>query len=148
MENKKNIIVTGSVEFYGYVDNYDESGKEYVLNIKNPVFKNLDWDLINSWYEDSKGKVKLPKMYEALAAGNTPENVFFRSQYPVTHVTLYNKEDKTLSQVEVKNPQLKDMTIVMKVKKSYIGAIMVDKVPDEFTPTAFTAEDLDEELPF
>lgn len=145
--DKKEMLVTGQVDFYGYVDNYNGDGKEYKLAIKNPEFKNLDWDLIkNEWY---KGK-KLPSMYEKLEKGEAIDMAYFKSsQYPISRISVYNKDEKTITSVDVTNPQLKDMTILMKLNKLYIGAIMTDSIPEEFKPSAFAdVEDLGDDLPF
>ena len=149
-EAKKDMLVSGVCEFYGQTDNYDGDGKEYKLCIKDPEFKHLDWDVIESWYTDKKGNVKLPKLYKDLKEGVTPDKVYFKSSnYPITRVSVYNKEDKTIKSVEVSNPQLKDMTILMKLNKLYIGAIMTDAIPEEFHPTAFAdADELGDDLPF
>lgn len=149
-EVKKDMMVSGVVDFYGYVDNYNNDGKEYKLAIKSPEFRNLDWDLIEEWYTDDKGKVKLPKLYKNLKDGKTPEMAYFKSsQYPISKVSVYNKEERTVSTVEVNNPQLKGMTVLMKLNKLYIGAIMTDAIPEEFQPTAFAdVDDLGDDLPF
>ena len=148
-EKKKDMLVSGKVDFYGYVDNYNGDGKEYKLVIKKPEFKNLDWDQIEAWYTEN-GKVKLPGMYKDLKAGKTIEVAYFKSaQYPITRVSVYNKEDKTVTGVDVTNPQLKDMTVLMKLNKLYIGSIMTDRIPEEFKPTAFAdVDDLGDDLPF
>ena len=146
-EKAKTMTVSGTVDFYGYVDNFNGDGKEYKLAIKEPVFKNLDWDVIkNDWY---KGK-KLPSMYEKLEKGEAVDMAYFKSsQYPITRVSVYNKEDGTITGVDVTNPQLKDMTVLMKLNKLYIGAIMTDSVPEEFKPSAFAdVDDLGDDLPF
>lgn len=148
--DKKDMLVSGVVDFYGYVDNYNGDGKEYKLAIKDPVFKNLDWDEINEWFKDDKGKVKLPNLYKNLKDGKVPEIAYFKSaQYPITRVSVYDKETKTVKSVEVNNPQLKGMTVLMKLNKLFIGAIMTDAIPEEFKPTAFAdVEDLGDDLPF
>lgn len=148
--DKKDMLVSGVVDFYGYVDNYNGDGKEYKLAIKDPVFKNLDWDEIGEWFKDDKGKVKLPNLYKNLKEGKVPEIAYFKSaQYPITRVSVYDKENKTVKSVEVNNPQLKGMTVLMKLNKLFIGAIMTDAIPEEFKPTAFAdVEDLGDDLPF
>ena len=148
--DKKDMLVSGVVDFYGYVDNYNGDGKEYKLAIKDPVFKNLDWDEIDEWFKDDKGKVKLPNLYKNLKEGKAPEIAYFKSaQYPITRVSVYDKENKTVKSVEVNNPQLKGMTVLMKLNKLFIGAIMTDAIPEEFKPTAFAdVEDLGDDLPF
>ena len=148
--DKKDMLVSGVVDFYGYVDNYNGDGKEYKLAIKDPVFKNLDWDEINEWFKDDKGKVKLPNLYKNVKEGKVPEVAYFKSaQYPITRVSVYDKETKTVKSVEVNNPQLKGMTILMKLNKLFIGAVMTDAIPEEFKPTAFAdVEDLGDDLPF
>ncbi len=148
--DKKDMLVSGVVDFYGYVDNYNGDGKEYKLAIKDPVFKNLDWDEIDEWFKDDKGKVKLPNLYKNLKDGKVPEMAYFKSsQYPITRVSVYDKETKTVKSVEVNNPQLKGMTVLMKLNKLFIGAIMTDAIPEEFKPTAFAdVEDLGDDLPF
>lgn len=148
--DKKDMLVSGVVDFYGYVDNYNGDGKEYKLAIKDPVFKNLDWDEINEWFKDDKGKVKLPNLYKNLKDGKVPEIAYFKSaQYPITRVSVYDKETKTVKSVEVNNPQLKGMTVLMKLNKLFIGAVMTDAIPEEFKPTAFAdVEDLGDDLPF
>lgn len=148
--DKKDMLVSGVVDFYGYVDNYNGDGKEYKLAIKDPDFKNLDWDEINEWFKDDKGKVKLPNLYKNLKEGKVPEIAYFKSaQYPITRVSVYDKETKTVKSVEVTNPQLKGMTILMKLNKLFIGAVMTDAIPEEFKPTAFAdVEDLGDDLPF
>ncbi|MBR5939598.1 hypothetical protein IKZ77_03655 [Candidatus Saccharibacteria bacterium] len=89
-------------------------------------------------------------MYKDLKAGKTIEVAYFKSaQYPITRVSVYNKEDKTVTGVDVTNPQLKDMTVLMKLNKLYIGSIMTDRIPEEFKPTAFAdVDDLGDDLPF
>lgn len=148
--DKKDMLVSGVVDFYGYVDNYNGDGKEYKLAIKDPVFKNLDWDEIDEWFKDDKGKVKLPNLYKNLKDGKVPEIAYFKSaQYPITRVSVYDKKTKTVKSVEVNNPQLKGMTVLMKLNKLFIGAIMTDAIPEEFKPTAFAdVEDLGDDLPF
>lgn len=148
--DKKDMLVSGVVDFYGYVDNYNGDGKEYKLAIKDPDFKNLDWDEINEWFKDDKGKVKLPNLYKNIKEGKVPEIAYFKSaQYPITRVSVYDKETKTVKSVEVTNPQLKGMTVLMKLNKLFIGAIMTDAIPEEFKPTAFAdVEDLGDDLPF
>ena len=148
--DKKDMLVSGVVDFYGYVDNYNGDGKEYKLAIKDPVFKNLDWDAIEDWFKDDKGKVKLPKLYKDLKDGNVPAMAYFKSsQWPITRVSVYDKETKTVKSVEVNNPQLKGMTVLMKLNKLFIGAIMTDAIPEEFKPTAFAGvDDLGDDLPF
>lgn len=148
--DKKDMMVSGVVDFYGYVDNYNGDGKEYKLAIKDPVFKNLDWDEIGEWFKDDKGKVKLPNLYKNLKEGKVPDIAYFKSaQYPITRVSVYDKENKTVKSVEVNNPQLKGMTVLMKLNKLFIGAIMTDAIPEEFKPTAFAdVEDLGDDLPF
>lgn len=148
--DKRDMLVSGVVDFYGYVDNYNGDGKEYKLAIKDPVFKNLDWDEINEWFKDDKGKVKLPNLYKNLKDGKVPEIAYFKSaQYPITRVSVYDKETKTVKSVEVNNPQLKGMTVLMKLNKLFIGAVMTDAIPEEFKPTAFAdVEDLGDDLPF
>lgn len=147
---EKRMTVSGVVEFYGLKDNYNGDGKEYTLCIKDPKFNNLDWDLINEWYTDEKGKLKLPSLYKDLKDGKAIERAYFKSaQYPITKVSLYNKENGTITQEEVVNPQLKDMTILMSLKKQFIGAVMVDRIPEEFKPSAFAdIDDLGDDLPF
>ena len=148
--DKKDMLVSGVVDFYGYVDNYNGDGKEYKLAIKDPDFKNLDWDEINEWFKDDKGKVKLPNLYKNIKEGKVPEIAYFKSaQYPITRVSVYDKETKTVKSVEVTNPQLKGMSVLMKLNKLFIGAIMTDAIPEEFKPTAFAdVEDLGDDLPF
>lgn len=148
--DKKDMLVSGVVDFYGYVDNYNGDGKEYKLAIKDPDFKNLDWDKINEWFKDDKGKVKLPNLYKNIKEGKVPEIAYFKSaQYPITCVSVYDKETKTVKSVDVTNPQLKGMTVLMKLNKLFIGAIMTDAIPEEFKPTAFAdVEDLGDDLPF
>lgn len=148
--DKKDMLVSGVVDFYGYVDNYNGDGKEYKLAIKDPVFKNLDWDEIDEWFKDDKGKVKLPNLYKNVKEGKVPDIAYFKSaQYPITRVSVYDKETKTVKSVEVNNPQLKGMTVLMKLNKLFIGAIMTDAIPEEFKPTAFAdVEDLGDDLPF
>lgn len=148
--DKKDMLVSGVVDFYGYVDNYNRDGKEYKLAIKDPDFKNLDWDEINEWFKDDKGKVKLPNLYKNIKEGKVPEIAYFKSdRYPITRVSVYDKETKTVKSVEVTNPQLKGMTVLMKLNKLFIGAIMTDAIPEEFKPTAFAdVEDLGDDLPF
>lgn len=147
---KKEMTISGVVDFYGYVDNYNGDGKEYSLAIRDPKFNHIDWDEIEGWYTDDKGRVKLPKMYKDLKEGKDIEIAYFKSaKYPINRVSVYNKEDKTITQVEVNNPQLKDMPVLMKLKKTYIGAILVDRVPSEFSPVAFSMDDdISEDLPF
>lgn len=140
--------VKGIIDFYGYVDNYNGDGKEYTLAIKNPVFSDLDWEEINSLYTDDKGKLKLPKLYTQIQSGDIPEVVYFRSsQYPINKVSVYNKDTKEVTVHEVENPALKGLPVVMKFKKQYIGSLLLDRVPEEFKPVAFSDDDL-EDLPF
>lgn len=140
--------VKGIIDFYGYVDNYNGDGKEYVLKIKDPEFSDLDWEEINGLYTDDKGKIKLPKLYKQIQADEKLTEVYFRStQYPITKVNVYDKETKEVTTHEVENPSLKGLPVVMKFKKQYIGSLLLDRIPEEFKPVAFSADDL-EDLPF
>ena len=149
-DTRKRMTVSGTVEFYGLKDNYNGDGKEYTLCIKDPKFNNIDWDQVDEWYKDEKGKIKLPGLYKDLKEGKKIERAYFKSaQYPITKVSVYNKEDKNVTQVEVNNPQLAGLTCLMALKKQFIGAVMLDQIPEEFVPSAFAdIEDLGDDLPF
>ena len=121
-EPKKKVIpmVTGRVSFYGKVDNYKHTGKEFVLAIENPVFKGITEESVNKMYDLDNPNVEKAKMYDEILAGNIPTTVFFRSKFDIDSV-WYNG---VLTDVDmIPNFSMNNAYIQMKVNKSFIGQI-------------------------
>ena len=120
-EKKVKPMVTGRVSFYGKVDNYKHTGKEFVLAIENPVFKGITEETVNKMYDlENKPNAEKAKMYDEILAGNIPTTVYFRSKYDVESV-WYNGKFTDVS--DIPNFSLNDAYIQMTVNKSYIGKI-------------------------
>ena len=121
--NEKKVVpmVTGRVAFYGKVDNYKHTGKEFVLAIENPVFKGITEETVNKMYDiENKPNAEKAKMYTDILSGKIPSTVYFRSQYDVESV-WYN--GKFTDVVDITNFSLNNAYIQMTVNKSYIGKI-------------------------
>ena len=121
-EPKKKVIpmVTGRVSFYGKVDDYKHTGKEFVLAIENPVFKGITEESVNKMYDLDNPNVEKAKMYDEILAGNIPTTVFFRSKFDIDSV-WYNG---VLTDVDmIPNFSMNNAYIQMKVNKSFIGQI-------------------------
>lgn len=140
----KPVKVRGTVEFYGYVDNYNKDGKEYVLKLSNYELLNYDPDVVFGWYKDKEGKQqKLPEMFEKLNKGNNPEFLYFRSEYPID--TIQIKKDDHVEAVKIDyKPDLTGKRIVMSMYKQFIGAIGMKELPPEFKKIAFDATEFDD----
>ena len=120
-EKKVTPMVTGRVSFYGKVDNYKHTGKEFVLAIENPVFKGITEEAVNKMYDlENKPNAEKAKMYDEILAGNIPTTVYFRSKYDVESV-WYNGKFTDVS--DIPNFSLNEAYIQMTVNKSYIGKI-------------------------
>lgn len=143
-EVNKPMKVTGVVEFYGYVDNYNKDGKEYVLTIKDPVFKDVSEDLIKSWYTDDKtGRVDMPDQYEKLLKGEKLEKFYLRSKKPVDRFQII--EGGEVKEIKIDySPDLKDKKISMVMYKQYIGSIAIKELPPEYRKIAYDASEFDE----
>lgn len=140
----KPVKVRGTVEFYGYVDNYNKDGKEYVLKLSNYDFVNYDPNVVFDWYKDKDGKQqKFPTMFEELNAGHNPEFLYFRSDYPID--TIQIKKDDHVEAVKIDyKPDLTGKRIVMTMYKQFIGAIGMKELPPEFKKIAFDATEFDD----
>lgn len=131
MADKKSIgTVTGVVQFYGKVDNYQGDGKEYCLCIENPVFS-VDESVIKEIYPK-----KVPNIFKSVMAGENIERAYFNSAYPITKVSVADQK-KT---IEVKNPELKGMKVNMILNKTYIGPVLCETTPEEFKPSGFSMD--------
>lgn len=120
-EKKVNPMVTGRVSFYGKVDNYKHTGKEFVLAIENPVFNGITEETVNKMYDiANKPNAEKAKMYDEILSGNIPTTVYFRSQYNINSV-WYNGVLTDVSKIP--NFSMNDAYIQMLVNKSYIGQI-------------------------
>lgn len=146
-ERKPKIMVKGVVDFYGHVDNYNKDGKEYVLTLKDYEFTNLDPEEVKSWYTNERGKTDLPAQWESILNGDTPEKLFFRSNYPVKKFQTL-EEVNGVKQVVTKdidyNPDLKGCEIKMTCFRQYIGSIAIKELPPEFKKVAFDASEFDD----
>lgn len=147
-ERKPSIIVTGTVDFYGLVDNYNKDGKEYVLTLKDYEFKNLDPEEIKSWYTNERGKVDLPGQWDdVLNSKEMPEKLFFRSNYPIKKFQIpveENGEKKVVTQEISYSPDLKGKKIKMTCYRQYIGTVAIKELPPEFKKIAFEADEFDD----
>lgn len=143
-ERKPKIVVKGIVDFYGHVDNYNKDGKEYVLTLRDYSFSNLNAEEVKSWYTNEKGKTDLPTQWEAILNGETPEKLFFRSNYPVKKFQVLEEVngEKTVVTKDIDyNPDLKGKEIKMTVFRQYIGLIAIKELPPEFKKVAFNADE-------
>lgn len=148
MASKRLGFVTGVVGFYGKVDNYNGDGKEYCLRIENPVFTDLDQEAINEVCTITRGKNKgkLLNFYQDLKDGKEIEAAYFHSSYPINKV--YIVEGEELTQYEVKNPELEGHKVKMMLNKTYIGSIVCDDLPSEYTGKPFNMEDFGGSIDF
>ena len=122
-ETKKKVrpMVTGRVSFYGKVDNYKHTGKEFVLAIDNPVFTGITPETVSDMYDlANKPTAETAKMYDEILAGNIPTTVYFRSKYDIDSV-WYKGVYTDVSNIP--NFSMNDAYIQMLVNKSYIGQI-------------------------
>lgn len=120
-EKKVTPMVTGRVSFYGKVDNYKHTGKEFVLTIENPVFKGITEESVKKMYDlANKPNAEKAKMYDEILAGNIPTTVYFRSKYDIDSV-WYNGKFTDVG--DIPNFSLNEAYIQMTVNKSYIGNI-------------------------
>lgn len=120
-EKKVKPMVTGRVSFYGKVDNYKQTGKEFVLAIENPVFTGITEESVSDMYDlANKPNAEKAKMYDEILAGNIPKTVYFRSKYSIDSV-WYNGVYTDVSQIP--NFAMNEAYIQMLVNKSYIGQI-------------------------
>lgn len=143
-ERNTKIIVKGLVDFYGYVDNYNKDGKEYVLTLKNYEFVNLDVEEVKSWYTNERGKTDLPGQWEAIINGTKPEKLFFRSNYPIKKFQTLEEVNgaKTVVTKDIDyTPDLKGCEIKMVCYRQYIGAIAIKELPPEYSKVAFNADE-------
>lgn len=143
---KKLGYIKGTIGFYGKVDNYAGDGKEYCLRINNPEPVSIDAEAVEEAYP-KKGKYKRPAIVQRVLDQEKMEAAYFNSKYPITKVWV--KKDGKIEEVAVTNPELKDMEVLMTFTGPYIGSLLLNEVPSEFTPAPFQMEDFDEdELPF
>lgn len=142
-EVTKAMKVTGVVEFYGYVDNYNKNGKEYVLTIKDPVFKDVSKELIEKWYTDDKGRVDIPDQYEKILKGEKLEKVYFRSKTPIDRFQVVKNGDVEEVKIDY-SPDLTGKKISMVMYRQYIGSIAIKELPPEYRRIAYDASEFDE----
>lgn len=145
MANKSIGYVVGTVGFYGKTTKPNSEEKQYCLRIDSPEFKNFDLEALKEQYKAKQ----LPANVKSILAGEKFEKIYFNSDYPITKVWIApDKHEK-----EFKNPELTGIKVMMAWNKNYIGALLCEKEPDEYTPNPFNMEDFDadfdqDELPF
>lgn len=144
VEKKPEIKIKGTVDFYGYVDNFNKDGKEYVLAIRDYDILNYDPATVASWYKDKDGKQqKLPTVYEMLNKGEKPELIYFRSEYPVDNIQIL--KNGTVEPIEIDySPDLKGMRVSMTMYRQFIGYIAMKELPPEYKRVAFDASEFDD----
>ena len=143
-EINKPIKVKGVVEFYGYVDNYNKNGKEYVLTIKDPEFMDVSKELIEKWYTDDKGRTDIPDQYEKILKGEKMEKVYFRSKSPIDRFQIKNKNGE-VEEIKIDySPDLTGKKIVMVMYRQYIGSIAIKELPPEYKRIAYDASEFDD----
>lgn len=144
VEKKPEIKIRGTVDFYGYVDNFNKDGKEYVLAIRDYDILNYDPDVVAGWYKDKDGKPqKLPAIYEKLNKGEKPESIYFRSEYPVDNIQIV--KDGTVEPVKIDySPDLKGMRVIMTMYRQFIGYIAMKELPPEYKRVAFDASEFED----
>lgn len=140
-EVSKSMKVTGVVEFYGYVDNYNKDGKEYVLTIKDPVFKDVSKELIEKWYTDEKsGRVDIPDQYKKILNGEKLDKAYFRSKKPIDRFQVL--KDGEVEEIKIDySPDLTDLKISMVMFRQYIGSIAIKELPPEYRKIAYDASE-------
>lgn len=124
VETKKSKpMVTGRVTFYGKVNNYNHTGKEFALCIENPVFTGIDEESVSRMYDtENNKKAEYAEFYNKLLAGESLDKVYFRSQYDVESVFT---DGKFVDVADIPNFALNQAYIRMTVNKSYIGKIQL-----------------------
>lgn len=144
VEKKPEIKIKGTVDFYGYVDNFNKDGKEYVLAIRDYDLLNYDPEVVAGWYKDKDGKPqKLPALYEQFNKGKRPETVYFRSEYPISNIQLV--KDGNVEPVEIDySPDMKGKRVIMTMYRQFIGYIAMKELPPEYKRVAFDASEFDD----
>lgn len=144
--------IIGTVGFYGKSDKPNSEEKQYTLRIDNPELYHFDMEAFKAACDEKlkEGKKRnkrfeLPAQVQGILSGATFDKMYFNSDYPIKKVWL---KDKT--ELEVENPDLKDIKVMMKYNFGYIGALMCETAPTEYTPNPFNMEDFETEddLPF
>lgn len=116
-------MVTGRVTFYGKVNNYNHTGKEFALCLENPVFSGIDEESVSKMYDtENNKKTEYAEFYKKLLSGESLDKVYFRSQYDVESVFT---EGKFVDVADIPNFSLNQAYIRMTVNKSYIGKIQL-----------------------
>lgn len=122
-KKKPKLMVTGRVTFYGKVNNYKHTGKEFVLCIEDPVFTGIDEESVSKMYDtEHNKKVEYADFYNKLLAGEKLDKVYFRSQYDVESVFT---DGKFVDVADIPDFALNQSYIRMTVNKSYIGKIQL-----------------------
>ena len=142
-EKKPEIKIVGTVDFYGFVDNYNKDGKEYVLAIKDYTIKDYDAETVKSWYDNDKDNGKLPAVYVELNKGNNPDMIYFRSDYPVDTIQIVKDGNVEPTKIDY-NPDLKGLRVMMTMYRQFIGAIAMKELPPEYKRIAFDASEFDD----
>ena len=142
-EKKPEIKIRGTVDFYGYVDNFNKDGKEYVIAFRDYEILNYDVDVVKSWYDNDSDKGKLPGMYEALNKGEKPETLYFRSAFPVSEIQLVKNGEVEPVTIDY-NPDLKGHRVIMTMYRQFIGHIAMKELPAEYKRIAFDASEFDD----
>lgn len=141
--------VKGVVGYYGKTNKYRSNEKEYCLRIDNPEFVNVDKEALEEAFPLPKTKKdnKRPAKIQSIIDGEQLEQIYFNSSYPINKVWV--QDGRIIDEHVVENPDLTGATVMMTLTGVHIGAILMDHVPDEYTPVPFTMEDFgDDELPF
>lgn len=143
VEKKPEIKIVGTVDFYGYVDNFNKDGKEYALAIKDYEIINYDPEIVKAWYDNDSDKGKLPGMYEKLNKGEKPDVLYFRSEYPVNTIQIV-KDGKVEPVTIDYSPDLKGHRVKMTMYRQFIGYIAMKELPEEYKRIAFDASEFDD----
>lgn len=123
MKENKNIIVRGTVGFYGKVNAIKGKEKVYRLTIEHPEFRNLTEKALTEMYGGEKWKENT--FLSEAVAGKNIECFMVHSKYPIESV-FYDGVKMSIEQFEEKNNEefsLNEAVIEMVVYKGYIGKI-------------------------
>lgn len=134
----KRFTIEGTVAYYGLVDNYNKTGKEYNLAITN--WKHLEpetpteSELLAAWYPTARS---LPKQMASMISTAPSDKLYFKSNYPVNEVYVIGTGGKPVKvSVEDAGINLRGATVRMVVYKSYIQPLLIvkngsaDNIPD------------------
>ena len=142
-EKKPAIKIRGTVDFYGYVDNFNKDGKEYVIAFRDYDILNYDPETVKAWYDTDADKGKLPGIYEALNKGEKPDVVYFRSEFPVDTIQIVKNGEVEPTKIDY-NPDLKGHRVIMTLYRQFIGDIAMKELPPEYKRIAFDATEFDD----